>query len=343
MEEKNHWERIVGGTQKEKEVASKKLQAIFNARSETLAEHEVEKNSEDLEILKKTESVVSKIVAQYGGEPKPLPLDHVYILKPGSVLAMTGGKLTGGIHQPIGAKIAIERRKSKLLFASAVAHELFHLKSYKSARVGKSGEDVRLYRSGLSMFDKKNPNEEFGEEKKYFTILEEAIVAECTKKFFDEISKDEAFSEEAEAVGKLKDWVIEYCRHVGIHEKKIKEVARELRYISDPQNKVMQVMAFSDDEGERQAYAARMSPALYKQGKIETIERYAERKKLYALLDNLVENSRGKFKNHDEVFDEFAKANFSGNYLPLARTVESILGKGSFRKLAEEFAEEPKK
>lgn len=63
----------------------------------------------------------------------------------------------------------------------------------------------------------------------------------------------------------------------------------------------------------------------------------------YELLDKLVEGSGGKFKNRDEVFDEFAKANFSGNYLPLARMVEGIFGKGSFRRLAEEFSEKPKK
>jgi hypothetical protein len=59
--------------------------------------------------------------------------------------------------------------------------------------------------------------------------------------------------------------------------------------------------------------------------------------------ENEKKGSGGKFKNRDEVFDEFAKANFSGNYLPLARTVEGVLGKGSFRRLAEEFSEEPEK
>ena len=116
-----------------------------------------------------------------------------------------------------------------------------------------------------------------------------------------------------------------------------------MKYISDPQDKVEKVLAFSDDEEKRQAYAAGMFGALYEKGEVETVERYKERKKLYKLLDKLVINSGGKFKSRDEVFDEFAKANFSGNYLPLARTVEGILGKGSFRKLAEEFSEEPKK
>jgi len=343
MEGKTHYERIIGGTQEEKDVASKELQTAFEERSEKLAEYEIEKSPEDLEILRKTEAIIDRMVAQYGGESRPLPLDHIYVLKPGSVLAMTEGKLAGGIHKPLGLKVGVERGKSKSLFASTVAHELFHLKSYKSARVGKSGDDVLLYRSGLSMIDRKDPNEEMGEEKEYFAMLEEAIVAECTKKFLDEISKDETFSEEAEAVKKFRDWVVAYYRSGRIPEEKAKEFERELRYISEPQDKVERVLAFSDDEGKRQAYAAGMFRALYEKGEAETVERYRERKMLYELLDKLVEGSGGKFKNRDEVFDEFAKANFSGNYLPLARTVEGILGKGSFRRLAEEFSEEPKK
>ena len=343
MEGKTHYERIVGGTEEEKDLASKELQEAFDERSKKLAEYEVEKTPEDLEILKKTEAIVDSIVARYGGEPKSLPLDHIYVLKPGSVLAMTEGRLADGIHKPLGLKIGVEKGKSKSLFASTVAHELFHLKSYKSARVGKSGEDVRLYRSGLSMIDRKDPNEEMGEEKEYFAMLEEAIVAECTKKLLDEISADSVFSEEAEAVRKFRDWVVAYYRKGGISEEKAKEFEKELKYISDPQDKVERVLAFSDDEEKRQAYAAGMFGALYEKGEVETIERYKERKKLYELLDKLVVSYGGKFKNRDEVFDEFAKANFSGNYLPLARTVEGILGKGSFRKLAEEFSEEPKK
>ena len=313
MPEKTHYERIVGGTQEEKEVAFKMLQDIFEMRSEKMTQYEMKKSPEDLAILQKTESMVNEFVLRYGGEPKMLPLDHIYVLKPGSVFAMTEGRLAGGIHQPLGLNIGIEKGTSKLLFASTVAHELFHLKSYKSARVGKSGEDVHLYRSGLSMMDKKNPDEKTGEEKEYFAMLEEAIVVECTKKLLDEIGKDSLFSEEAEAVKKIRDWVVACQRRYGIHEE-ANGLEKELKYISEPQDKVEQVLAFSDDEELRQVYAAGMFDALSEDGKVEMMERYRERKKLYELLDLLVVNSKGKFKNQDEVFDEFARANFSGNY-----------------------------
>lgn len=226
MGERTHYERIIGGTQEERKAASQELQTIFDARSEELAEYEIEKSHQDVKILQKTEAVVDRMVAEYGGEPKLIPPDHIYVLKTGSVLTMTQGKLERGICKPLGLKIGVERGKSGLLFAGTVAHELFHLKSYKSARVGKSERDIRLYRSGLSMIDRKDSNEEAGEERQYFARLEEAVVAECTKKFLDEISQDSAFIEEIEAVKKFRDWVVAYYRRHRMPEEKVKELER---------------------------------------------------------------------------------------------------------------------
>jgi len=57
------------------------------------------------------------------------------------------------------------------------------------------------------------------------------------------------------------------------------------------------------------------------------------------LIDEIIEKSHGRFENRQEVFDIFARANFSGNLIPLARLIESIFGKGSFRRLGEETAD----
>jgi hypothetical protein len=112
-------------------------------------------------------------------------------------------------------------------------------------------------------------------------------------------------------------------------------------YFDGAEDKVKAILDFSDDENKRQAYAAGMFKAMYEKGDVIMHERYNERKRLQKLLGEIVEKSNGKFKDIDEVFDEFAKANFSGNYLPLARIIEDIFGKGSFRKLAEEFSPTP--
>jgi hypothetical protein len=338
MEGRTPYERVVGGTGEEKEAALKELQRIFDERSVELAKYELEKTPEDLELLTRTEAAVDGMVERYGGDPKPFPLNHLYILKPGSVLAMTGGKLGGGIHKPLGVKVGVEKGGSKLLFASSVAHELFHAKSPKVARVGKSGEDVRLYRTGLSMMDRKDPDAERGDEKEYFGMLEEAIVAECTKRFLEQITKEEPFREEAEAVKKIWSWASEYYRKAGVTEEKIQQAGEELKFIANPQERIKEVEAHSENEVNRQAYAAGMLRRVHEKGEVESTERWHERKMMYDVLDNVAARSNGRFNNRDEVFDEFAKANFSGNYLPLAKMIESILGKGSFRRLADEFA-----
>ena len=41
----------------------------------------------------------------------------------------------------------------------------------------------------------------------------------------------------------------------------------------------------------------------------------------------------------EELFDEFARAHFTGNYLPLARIIEDTFGKGAFREIATELGE----
>ena len=68
-------------------------------------------------------------------------------------------------------------------------------------------------------------------------------------------------------------------------------------------------------------------------------ERMGERKKFEVLLDNVVitASEKGVVIQRDELFDDFARAHFSGAYLPLARKIEEIMGKGSFRKIAEDF------
>ncbi len=338
MEGKTHFENIVGGTQEEKNEILYELQKTFETRSEKLTKYELEKTIEDIGLIKNTELVVDKIVSQYGGKPKSISLDHIYILKPGSVLEMTEGKLARGLHQPVGLNIGVEKKESKLLFASTIAHELFHLKSYKSARKGESVDDIRLYRTGLSMIDIKDESKKAGEEKEYFSQLEEAVVVECTRKFLDNISMDKEFRPETEAIKKIKNWVTEFYKRRGISQDKIEEFNDEIKYISDPEKWVSDVENAYTEENRKQAYAAGMFESLYKNGSAESMERYTERKKLYDLLDKLVLESNRKYKNRNELFDEFAKANFSGNYLPLAKIIESILGKGSFRKIAEDFS-----
>lgn len=342
MEGKTHYERVIGGTEEEKRAALGELQKWFEERSEKLSGYEIEKTDDDLVLINKAESMVNRLMEQYGSTSKDFPIDHIYLLKPNSIAALTNGKIENGIHYPLGLRVAVEKGRSDLLMTSGIVHELLHVKSYKAARVGSAPDDVRLYRSGLSMFDRKDPNARAGEEKEYFGFLEEAIVAECTKKIIQELEMDERFSAEAAAKHQLVSWASEYYRRQELGEEKLSEFKEEIKYISDAEERVREVESFSDDEQKRQAYAAGMFHRLYEEGDVESMERYRERKMLQELIKDLVERSQGTL-DHEEAFGLFARANFTGNYLPLARAIERVFGKGSFRALAENFSKEEEK
>jgi hypothetical protein len=341
--EKHPFDRIIGGTDMDKAGASIELQELFDLKNEMLEKYEVEKTPEEIILIEKTITIVDRMVTQYGGTVGKLPEDHIYVLRPGAIALVDGGKFHNGYHSPLGAKIGVDRTDSPFIFSAVLAHELFHLKSYKAARIYGRGDvgHVGLYRSGLAMVDTKDPGEMPGDEKYYFAMLEEAIVAECTIKFTDELSQDPIFIEDARAINMFKDWFVGYYTRNGGPEEMMKEFQIELRYIANPQEMAQKVLDHSPDEKVRQAYAVVLLDKLHLDKKLNMVERYKERKMLYKLLDLLVQNSDGRFQNTDEVFTELAKANFSGHYLGVARMIENILGKGAFRKLAEEFSSEP--
>lgn len=333
------YKRIVGGDARKKSTARRELLAAYNERNNVLSAHEIKKSSEDKEVIEKTETIVNQIVAKYGGKTEDTPLDNIYILTSGSLSTLTEGRIAGGIHQPLTLKIGVEQQSSRLMLASAVAHELFHLKSPKSAQIRTPNDQISLYRSGLKMVGRKDQSKDPGKESTYFSALEEAIVAECTKEFLAAARKEQMFSKETKAVDMLKNWAANHYRNNGASAKTIKDFKEEIKYITNAQYHVDMVLHVYEKEDDRQAYAAGILHALYERGKIEFMERYPERKKMYQLLNQLINDSHGIFKSRDEAFAEFAKANFSGNYLSLAKKVENILGEGSFRKLATEFGE----
>lgn len=111
-----------------------------------------------------------------------------------------------------------------------------------------------------------------------------------------------------------------------------------MKYLPNVQEKVNEILSYSGDESVRAAYASGMLERLVKEKEYEELERYEERKKLYQLLDEILEKSKGVFKNRDELFQKFAEANFSGNYFKIARIIDNALGKGAFRKLADKFS-----
>lgn len=339
---RNHSERVIGGTPEEQRLAMEELQGVFDETDPKLVGYEVEKSTDEKAMIERVEAIVDEMVKKWGGDPKPVPLKKIQVLKPGAVDATSDGSYGGrGVHKPLRGNIGVERTGSRVGFGSVLSHELFHLKSYKSAQIDKWTKEADLYRSGFSMIDRKNPPGEFGKKREYFSDLEEGIVAECANRFFDRMKSEPLFEKEMAANEKIKQWVLNACRRREMPKEKLRILEREWKYIPDAEKYAQQIESFSEVETEREDFAWGTFSYLYENNKVEIRERYSQRNRLYQLCDEICAKSGGRFVDSEAVFNEFAKANFTGNYLTIGRVVDGALGKGSFRRLAEETSGDP--
>ncbi|MEK7600529.1 MAG: hypothetical protein AAB463_01030 [Patescibacteria group bacterium] len=318
------------------------LQRLFSKPPEILAEFELEKTPEDIAVIHEVQELVDEMAAKYGGAPKQLPLENIHLLKPGAVFELTQGKLRVGIHRSLSLRIGVEKRPSRIPFCGTLAHELFHAQGFKSFYIRPDGKGT-LYRSGIQTVDQKDPSAELGDEKMYFSQLEEAIVTECARQLVETLGQQGFFGEEEEAMRTLRNLANAHQRRLGWTQQQMQEFAEEVKYVEDPIRALETIKVAYPSEEKRSAYAAGLIEGMKNRGAVEMKERYFERKKFYRLLDELIEKSQGAYTQRSEIFAEFAKAHFSGRYLPLARIVEGILGEGAFRRIANDFSETPGK
>ena len=340
MERKHHFDKITGTTPKKITEAHEGFEYIHNIRSKILSPYDTPKTPEEIEYIQQIEKVVDEIVTSYGGKIKEIPIDNIYIVNPGDIEKASKGQQTNGISYVERSDIGVERRNSKLSFASTLAHEMFHVKAFRSAKIDDAHPIAYTYRAGITLTDTKTPVLEDEKNRIYFAPLEEAIVTECARKALEKLSTQESFKEEYDAVKKIIGWVAGDAEKRGERKQAIDWLKREVKYIPGSVEKVKLIEA--QPEHNRDMYARRIFDTLYDQRNIEVFERTGERIAFYTLLDEIIKKSDGRFKTHDELFGLFAQAQFSGNYLPLARTVEEILGDGAFRKIAQEFTYKPK-
>lgn len=327
------FKNIVGGkSELEKIKAREELQKSLEETSyKDTNPYEIEPSEKDKKIINFITDSVSKILLSYGVEPTSLPSGKICVVGENSVSKITDDRLREGFHSMLKQRVVVERAKSDTQFALCLAHELLHLKSYKSAQIIRG--EVEPYRSGLIIFDRDSSETE------YFSELEEAIVAEVTRQLYvNEMKKNSLFKSEIEKTEKIKFWIRKTMEMAKIDEIKQQRILDEVYTIPDAD----EILEFVENDNEhdeeyKTGFVFGRFQRLAKEEGVIISERYSERKKFNGLLDELIKKSNGKFKNKNELFVEFAKANFSGKLLSLARIVESTLGKGSFRELAEKF------
>ncbi len=144
---------------------------------------EVEKTEREKEIIDFVNIEADRILKELGREkPSDITESNIHVLRENGTYDYTEGRLQEGSHATTRGSILVDRQDSDIQFALILFHELMHMKVYKALQLLQSdeGNDFGAYRSGFSVTDRKGKNI-------YFSSLEEAVIGNLTKKFYDDV------------------------------------------------------------------------------------------------------------------------------------------------------------
>lgn len=330
MEKQTSFDRIIGGTDEQKEkVIQKAEEASFKTGQELFGEYLIEPTLEETKAIEESVAYANSIAKQYGAS-RQFDTDRIFLLKSDAVELLSNGKIRKGVCNSFDQSIGVERVESVARLASCVVHEMLHMNSYQAAQITDNRHGP--YRSGISMRGRNN-------EGNYFGIAEEAIIAILSRKFFDQIiSKDILYKEEMERTTKIKEWLLIFIEKHTPEEKKDK-----LRLLIEdililPQSKEAYQELYDSDKED--VYKFGFFTGFFKNISDDIFhERNKEREKFEEVLNRIISNSEGKITDKEFLFDKFARAHFTGDYLQLSRIIEEALGKGSFRRIAMELGD----
>ncbi len=331
MERQPSFDKIIGGTVEQLAKVASDTESKSQMSGEALYhKFVVEPTIEERYAIQLAVDHANYTANHYGSSRIVNP-ERIFMLRNKGAASLTEGKLRVAMCNITSQSAAVDRAQSVALVAQAVFHEALHLASYQSAQLFDDNA-YGSYRNGIGMVGR-------NEEAYYFADAQEAIIAVLSRRFFEHVVANDAhYEREIERTAFIKDWIRDYVRRSGISEQQIlKNIINIDEVLIFPNNELIHSLLkkenFDDD---------------YKMGVIEGYyktdfdsgslmhERRKERELLDTILDRVVIAGKGKIKKN-ELFDEFARAHFTGNYLPLARTIEGILGKGSFREIAKEL------
>ena len=296
--------RVVGGTAEDAEaVRELYTQRFLSHPSEATIgparEALVEKTPGQKELLNAVAADVGRFVERYGGEPLQLSADHIYLFD-STKLSQEDREQVGNVvakfserHQ--ASAMYADRILNNLELAHVVAHEMMHHHAFESIRIIPEKNTEDAIRIG-----KRRGGFLFYESVTDFVgqWLDEAVTEELTRRFDDEYLA--GYSQ------------LQY------------EVARRV--------KLRGLMADSYAP-EPVGHSYQLPDGTWRAAIIERSTYTEWRKKLDALLDAIQAAHSDRFADREAVFDVFARAYFSGRALEVARIIESVSGKESFRKV----------
>ncbi len=348
-----NFDRVIGGSDDDQRKAMEEYEHRANYfGSYDFSKYEVEKTSRFNEMAQKTDIAVSRMASRYGGAREEVPGGKIRLIS--SAKLGSKGEFGGGFHNPLHGYIVVEKAAYDPVMQQTLAHEFFHQKAYRSAQIVSSSGFLgrlfgikpkhTLYRQGLSIVERSGSKEALlaGEGRTYFAYLEEAIVAEMNRRFFKmHVKTDPRYRQDVRDTELLKDELKRIISglspgdvdHVFFHR-----LFRDMLLVGNA-GSILDGIKDNDNDEYRLGFIIGSLDTAKEERRLVILEREEEREQMYALFADILKHSKhGEFSSMEDVFDAFAQANFSGNLLPLARKVEAVLGRGSFRKIGEDFS-----
>ncbi len=331
MEKQPSFSKIIGGTESDhKEVIADAKEKSQLSGKEKYGDYIVQSTEAEKYALHLAVEHANRIAHHYGSA-RTVDAKRIFLLKENGVASLTQSRLTHGMCDSTSQSAAIDRDESLALIAHSAFHEALHLSSFQSAQIF-NDDTYGTYRNGIGMLGRV-------EEVYYFAYAQEAIIATLSHRFVEQvIANDSHYEKEVERTAFIKDWMREYYRKSkGSEEQKLAKM-----------NNIDEILIFPNSEQVHSRLKDSRTDDDYKMGFIEGYyndglqsnrffrERREERELFNTVLDRVVVAGKGKIKKN-ELFDLFAHAHFSGKYLALARTIENVMGRGSFRELAREL------
>jgi len=299
--------RIVGkGSDEEKEQAKKEIrQALFNhfqslppEEQKLLRKLEYPKSEIELVLINFANKETSLLMQEAGIEPYNISTENYHLLPPELYERFVGKTQTRGVtsYTKQGILLNAEHfRDNPVNFGATVLHETLHLKSHFSVKLQEKN-GAAYYRAGISSF---HTLQQFGYKgyHEHFRGLHEAIVTETGKRLLKKML-------ELPELEKEKNW---------LESDEAKAAKRKLA----EEKQIAEDDIIWIDKNDINNW--------------EVIPYLQQRAVLTYLCSEIQKEFSKQYKNHDDVYELFLKAHFTGKLLEIARLIEKTFGKGSFR------------
>jgi hypothetical protein len=303
--------KIVGAVSEEKhsEIV-RSLQDRFEHNREQLPKKSLEKlrmleyPKKDFEktAIADINKALNEILANFKIKPFDIPRDNIYIV-PREIYKEAddggGDSPAFSTHDKQVIIINGEEVDHPLWRVAVLMHEMTHIKNFLSIGMQNDGEsDFR--RIGLQMHTTEKKSEQT-DVARYFRGLNEAVVSELEKRLFSKIISQNPF---------LQKEIAERNSDEG--KSLIKKAASKRRIAEDEIIYVKQLDTPDDIESVAFPYRE-------------------QRRVLHYIIDALCAKDPEHFPSRDDAFQLFLQGHFSGQVLPLARSITKVFGEDAFR------------